>query len=509
MSRAFRRKSIFLASACAVVASLAVNGTANGQFEPPQDVTQFGPAGAKCKALRDTNFRMTEDAPAQITAARILKGGGAIPDICEVEGYVWRNVRFRIQFPLQDWNGKMVLQGNGGQGGYLPVQNPNSKQPHKFPSPQESHYAVIGHDSGHFSTVADTLWSRDNMDGAIDDGFRAGHVTALIGKAILKSFYGQAPAKSYYEGCSNSGREALMEAEHFPWDFDGIIAGDPSLAVTNLTINFWWDQQIFKDQSRKGLDPAAIETLHKGVLAQCDALDGKTDGIIDDPRKCRIDFKPLLCKGKAEKTCLTQHQIDLAREVYDGPRNPDGSQIVPSSAFPGSEQMWIPFATPNWVADYPADILRNELLDPPEALNWDPDPAKLAEYAKRTGVGEIISGAENPDIRKFTDRGGKLLMYYGWSDGIGGAREAMDYYETAGRVLGSQAADNSLRLYMIPGMNHCGGGEGASVFDWVGTIDSWVTKGEAPKSVSGYHPGPDGDPQWWRAIEPYTSSRAP
>jgi hypothetical protein len=502
-----QKKKVSLAITCLFGLAPAIPDAVLGQVPQTQDALEFGPPGAKCSALRYADFRGTEDAPAQMTLARVVKGAGSVPDFCEVEGYVWRNVRFRIQFPLRDWNGKMVLRGNGGQGGYLPGDNPVAARPHVFPAPLERHYAVIAHDSGHFSTIADTLWGRNNSEGLIDYGFRAAHVTSLVGKAVLNRFYERPTEASYYLGCSNSGREALKMAESFPTDFDRIVAGSPSLAVSNLTLNFEWIEEHLQDQSRSGFDAIAADTLHKGVLAQCDAQDGTVDGVINEPRKCKIDFKPLLCKAGPANDCLTEHQIQIAREIYEGARRPDGSQIATSSAFPGSELTWVPFATPDWVRNYPADILQNLLLDPPAPLDWKPDPTRLGEYANRSGVGDILAGAQNPDIRKFKEHGGKLLMYYGWSDAFGGAREAMDYYETVERVMGGRKnTEGFFRLYMVPGMNHCGGGTGASEFDFLQVVDDWVSPDKAPDALKGYHPGPDGSPQFWRTIAPYRSS---
>jgi hypothetical protein len=455
--------------------------------------------GEQCAKLRRTDFSLTEDAPAEITAATVVAGSGETPSTCVVEGVVWPNVRFRVEFPLTSWNGKMLVVGSGGQAGTIMTPAGYDKLRLSGPAMLPRGYAFVGHDSGH--SDAGTKWGWHNPSAKIDYGFRAGHVAAVIGKEVLRAFHGRRPARAYYHGCSNGGREALMMAQRYPWDYDGIVAGASSLAYSNLFVHFYAFVELMKDRSREGFDSHAAKVLHEAVLAQCDALDGGKDGILEDPRQCRVDFEPVLCKRKAAEDCLTQRQADIARQIYEGPRRPDGSQIVPSSAMPGSELGWEVWMK---LSAYPEEVLRYLAFDPAPGPGWKPDDSKLGDYARRMGLMDSLFSAGNPDLRQFKANGGKLLQYYGWNDFLGGVRENIDYYEMVERVMGGpQSTRDFYRLFVVPGMNHCVGGDGVSVFDYISALDRWVEQGKAPDVLTGYRPRADGSPEFTRDVPFY------
>lgn len=363
----------------------------------------------------------------------------------------------------------MLVVGTGGQAGSITTAADYDKYKMNSLPLLPQGYAFVGHDSGH--SDAGTIWGWHNHSAEIDYGFRGGHVAGIIGKAILEAYYGRRPARSYYHSCSNGGREALMMAQRYPWDYDGIVAGAPSLAYSNLFVRFYAFVELMKDRSRSGFNVKAASVLHKSVLEQCDALDGKTDGILEDPRRCKVDFNRVLCKQAAADDCLTPHQIDIARQIYEGPRRADGSQIAPSSAMPGSELTWGDWGT----STYPVEVFRYLAFDPAPGPGWTPDPSKLGDYARRMGLMDSLFSAVNPDLRQFKSHGGRLLSYYGWNDAMGGLRENIDYYEMVERVMGGpEKTLDFYRLFMVPGMNHCGGGDGVSEFDYVGALDRWV-----------------------------------
>lgn len=498
--------SHLLRSAALGCSAAAMSLASASAQEPPRpiDTRAFGKTGSDCAELRYADFSKVDEAITQITEARPVEAANGAPAHCLVEGYVWRSTRFRLRFPLTEWSGKMVFIGGGGQLGSLPNEGSTGGRSAAL---LQKNYATVAHDGGHFSTITDAKWAYNNEPAQIDFGFRSAHLVTVASKAVLKTFFGRGPDRAYFNGCSNSGREAMMMVQRFPLDYDGVIAGAPSMAVTDLFINMYWASNLLRDQSRTGFDMAAARTLNAGVVAQCDKLDGTADGILEDPRRCKVDFKPLLCKDVAAEGCLTPRQADIARQIYEGPRTPDGQQIAPSSAYPGSEISWIAFITPRWTIDYPNEVLRYSAFSPAPGPNWTPDPAQIADYATRMGVSESLAGATNPDIRKFKARGGKLLAYYGWNDAFGGANAISDYYETAERVMGGEkATQDFFRLFMVPGMDHCGGGVGAYAIDWLDVLDKWVTAGVAPESVTGVHPGPDGKPQFTRTIRPYRSA---
>jgi len=482
-------------------AALLFLSTAIAHGEDQPNIATFGPVGEQCAKLRSADFSLTEDAPAEISAVAPVKGSGAVPSTCVVEGVVWPNVRFRVEFPLVGWNGKMLVVGTGGQAGSITTTADYDKDKMNSPPLLPQGYAFVGHDSGH--SDAGTKWGWHNPSAQIDYGFRGGHVAGLIGKAILEAYYGRGPARSYYHSCSNGGREALMMAQRYPWDYDGIVAGSPSLAYSSLFVRFYAAAELMRDRSRSGFDARAASVLHKSVLAQCDALDRKKDGVLDDPRRCKVDLNRVLCKQGAADDCLTPHQVDIARQIYEGPRRADGSQIAPSSAMPGSELTWEGWGT----STYPAEVFRYLAFDPAPGPGWTPDPSKLGDYARRMGLMDSLFSAVNPDLRQFKSHGGRLLSYYGWNDAMGGLRENIDYYEMVERVMGG--AEKTLdfyRLFMVPGMGHCGGGDGVSMFDYVGALDRWVEQSKAPDVLTGYHPRSDGSPEFTRDIAYYRTS---
>lgn len=473
---------------------------------PPQqlDTSNFGPSGAECAELRFTDFAIVEDAMTQITDARPIEGTNGLSSYCQVEGYVWPSSRFRLRYPLDDWNEKIVVNGTGGQAGGLPNDDPATG---RFGQDLRAGFATVQHDGGHFSTITDAKWAYYNPKEMLDGGFRTPYVVTLASKAILERVTGHRPNRSYYNGCSNGGREAMMMAQRFPHEFDGIIAGAPSIAPTDLFLNMYFASELLRDQSPEGFNLKAAQTLHHEVLKQCDALDGIQDGVIDDPRECKVDFSLVTCREGSTDSCLTDHQANIAKQIYDGPRTPEGRQIAPSSAYPGSELSWIAFITPRWTIDYAKDVFRFLAFYPPAGPEFEPNVGDLDEYGDRMGVFESLTGATDPDLRKFKANGGKLISYYGWADAFGGANAILDYYETAERVMGGK--DNTqdfFRLFMVPGMDHCGGGAGASVFDFVSALDTWVEDGTAPDAMTGYRPGPDGKPLFTRSIQPYTSN---
>jgi feruloyl esterase len=425
-----------------------------------------------------------------------------VPAYCEVEGYVWRQVRFKAKLP-EGWKGKILVIGSGGQAGYLPDDQYLGQ-----PEALARGYVVVNHDSGHVSSVTDSLWGYDNEAAMIDYGFRGGHVAGIIGKAVAAAFYGRRPEHVYYHSCSNGGREALMMAQRYPSDYDGIIAGSPSLAYSDLFVQIYWIAELLKDRTRNGFDDIAAKVLHKAVLAQCHALDVHGDGVLEDPRLCKVDLSKVACKAATNDDCLTPHQVDIARNIYEGPRSADGRQIARPGPMPGSELRWAPSTISGPIVDYPQQVFRYLAFNPAPGPGWQPDPAKLGDYAKRMGLMDSLFSANNPDLRKFKANGGKLLVYFGWND-IYGVNDTIDYSESVERLMGGvEKTADFYRLFLMPGMNHCSGGDGASVFDYLGAMDSWVTAGKAPESLTGYHPREDGSHEFSRTVYPYHVTRA-
>lgn len=457
--------------------------------------------GTQCEALVRADFSQVEDAPAKIMTANSVANAGDLPSYCEVIGYAWHNVQFRVRLPMTGWNGKVVVFGTGGQAGAFSPDDPESKISPSGSALRQG-FATATHNGGHVSTGLDAQWSYQNESALLDYGFRAPHVAGLIARAVVRQSYGRTAKRVYFSGCSNGGREALQMAQRYPFDYDGIIAGAPSMRWSDLFLNlYWFTNRLYG--SNAVLDGSALKLLHRHVLDQCDRIDGKLDGILDDPRRCHVNLAPMTCKPGTLGNCLTPAQVKAAREVYDGPHDPAGRRVAYSSAMPGSELIWGDFPG---IESYPPSVLRYESFMPAAGPAFIPDESRLGDYARRSGGSDAILAANNPDIRRFRDNGGKLLSYMGWNDPIGGVRETIDYYSTVERVIGGRKATQDFyRLFMVPGMNHCSGGDGATQIDWVAALDAWVDDQKAPDTISGYHPGSDGKPAFFRTVSPLTS----
>lgn len=455
----------------------------------------------QCEALAHADLSQVEDAPGKVLTARLVAGGGTLPDYCEVLGYVWHDVRFRVRLPLAGWNGKLVVFGTGGQAGDFMPDDPASPVSSSGSALRQG-FATATHDGGHVSGMTDAQWAYQNESALLDYGFRAPHVAGLIARAVVRAFYGQPPRLAYFSGCSNGGREALQMAQRYPYDYDGIVAGAPSMRWSALFANlYWFSNRLYGPNAV--LDASALRLLHRRVLDQCDQLDGKADGIIDDPRKCRVDLAALTCRPGLTRDCLSSAQATAAREIYQGAHDPMGRAIASSSALPGSELTWGDFAG---IESYPPSVFRYQSFMPAAGPGFIPDEAHLADYVRRSGGSDAILSATNPDLRRFRDNGGKLLSFMGWADAIGGVRETIDYHAAVERVMGgSKPTGDFYRLFMVPGMNHCSGGAGAFQIDWLAALDAWVDGHKPPDAISGYHPDADGKPLFVRTVSPLAS----
>ena len=451
-----------------------------------------------CGALTRADFTRVEDAPGIVLTAVVVAGAGELPRYCEITGRVWHKVQFRVRLPMAGWNGKLVVLGTGGQAGALPADDPASPVS-PAGSAMRQGFATATHNGGHLSGETDAQWSYQDEPALLDYGFRAPHVAGLMARAVVQQAYGRAARRVYFSGCSNGGREALQMAQRYPFDYDGIVAGAPSMRWSELFAHLYWFTNRVGG-SRPRLDADALALLHRYVLARCDRIDGKPDGILDDPRRCRVNLAPITCRPGASAECLTPDQASAAREIYDGPRDPAGRRVAYSGAMPGSELVWSAFPG---IGSYPLSVFRYQSFMPAAGPTFVPDEARLSDYVRRSGGSDAVLSATDPDLRRFRDNGGKLLSYMGWNDPIGGIRETIDYHATVERVMGGRAATRDFyRLFMVPGMNHCSGGDGAYQINWLRALDAWVDGHKAPDIVSGYHPDADGRPAFTSTVSP-------
>jgi feruloyl esterase len=410
-----------------------------------------------------------------------------LPPFCRVAGVLTptstSRILFEVWMPLEHWNGKFAGVGNGGWAGVISLgalgdqlrrgyATASTNTGHQAPSP-------AGLDAARFAY--------EQPEQLIDFAYRSHHETALTAKAIVQAFYGRAPERSYFIGCSSGGYEGLMEAQRFPTDYDGIVAGAPANNWTRLMAgDFDGVLAVLRDPASH-LPAAALGVLHRAVLASCDAADHVTDGVIDDPRECRFDPASLACRsGVPADRCLTAPQIEAARRVYDGPKDPrTGARLYPGLAR-GSEPYW-PHRNPATPFPIPISHYKWLVFGNPD---WDwktfdfRDPEDFAAHTAAEAKLAPIMNATNPDLRAFRERGGKLLQYHGWNDQLISAQNSIDYYESVEAFFGrGEDVRGFYRLFMAPGMAHCSGGTGPNSIDMQAALEQWVEHGVAPDRV--------------------------
>jgi feruloyl esterase len=315
-----------------------------------------------------------------------------------------------------------------------------------------------------------------------DFAYRAVHEMTVTSKAIIANFYGRGPRYSYWNGCSTGGRQGLKEAQRFPADFDGIIAGAPANYQTHLHVWSIAVAQAVHKEPGSYIPPEKYPAIHKAVLEACDTLDGLKDGLIQDPTRCHFGPKVLQCEGGDGPTCLTAPQVEAVRKIYAPLKNSrTGEEIFPGME-PGSELGWAALAGPGAAAVATDTFTYIVYKDP----NWDwrtmnPD----TDTALADKIDNGLINATDPNLERFFSHKGKLIMYHGWNDQLIAPGNSVNYYNSVGGP-GLRPAD-SIRLFMVPGMAHCGGGEGPNTFDMVSALEQWVEHGQAPEQIVASH----------------------
>lgn len=435
-------------------------------------------AKVACESLVAWDLSRLEGAPASITAAKLVPAANGAPEYCDISGYVQPQIQFQLRLPTKTWNGRYFQVGCGGFCGGVNIQNCGDVLAKDFAVSANN----MGH-VGHF--LRDPLWG-ESEDARRDYGRRATHVSAIASKAIVEKFYGAKPAYSYFRGCSTGGREGLMEAQHYPEDFDGIISGDPAFAGRLGAIANTWDAKyLLKPDNTPVMSDATLQVLHQAVIAACDGIDGVKDGIIMDPRACKFDVKTVRCKdGNEGPTCLSDAQVAAALKVYDGPRNSKGERLFPGGETFGSEGAWK--GDDRLTLADGAQRFLNFTPNPPASFTYrdfdfDNDIPKIKDALTRY---DPVAPDTAPDLTAFEARGGKLILYHGWADQGVSPLNTLDYYaQVHTRQGGLEKTRNWFRLFMVPGMFHCRGGNAPNTFDFMPAVMAWVEKGEAPNGV--------------------------
>jgi len=381
------------------------------------------------------------------------------------------DIKIEVWMPTSGWNGDFQAVGNGGWSGSI-----NSSAMAKAVA---AGYATSSTDTGHAGSSAS--FAPGHPEKLIDYAYRSEHEMTVQAKAIIAAFYGKAPRFSYWNGCSAGGKQGLKEAQRYPEDFNGIVAGSPAANWTGRAAQAIWVAQAVHKDDASFIPPEKYPAIHRAVLAACDRLDGVEDGVLEDPARCHFDPKVLECKGDNTPDCLTPPQVEAARKIYAPSTNPRTGQRLYSGLAPGSELGWNTWggARPLSIA---TDYFRFVVFENPawdfRILDFDKD-VERAEKLDRTRINAL-----DPNLRPFFAHGGKLLQYHGWSDPQISPGNSVEYYESVVKEMGGAAKlQGSYRLFMVPGMAHCGGGDGTSNFDMMAALRSWVEEQHAPERV--------------------------
>jgi tannase/feruloyl esterase len=464
-----------------LVAALAFSGSGTG----PR-VVAAGPIG--CESL--AQFRIangtvisaepvqagafTPQPPANASAAGVFK---TLPAFCRVTLRLTptsdSDIRVEVWLPSSGWNHKLQAVGNGGLGGAIAYP--------ALAAAVTAGYAAAATDTGHVGGNGDFV--PGHPEKLVDFAYRAIHEMTVSAKAVATAHYDARPTRSYFSSCSTGGRQGLIEAQRFPDDFDGIVAGDASwdqmrLYAARVALNVFVNRE-----PAAVIPPGKYPMIHDAVLAACDAMDGVKDGVIENPARCSFDFATLTCSGGDRADCLTKAQVETAKAMASPiVDRQSGAVLHPGRYYPGSELGWGGVGGP---------VPSGESLEGMKKIvfnaGWDYHTIRVpddVERAVRADRGLLYGG--DPDLTRFFRRGGKLLMYHGWADPLVTPDASLIMYKRITEAVGPPAT-NSVALFMVPGMGHCQGGPGTDVFDKVAAIDQWVESGTRPQSVLASH----------------------
>jgi len=475
------------------------------------------------KELKLTNVLIDSASIVPEGAAKVSPGNSTlrklVPEHCAIQAIAKptsdSEIHFEVWLPVKNWNGKYLQRGNGGWAGTIPKDD--------MAGALIRGYAVAGTDDGHQGTALDATWVPGHPEKLVDFAYRAVHETNVNAHLLLTAFYGKDAQRNYFYGCSDGGREALMEAQRFPEDFDGIVVGAPANNWSHLSAGIVWNEQALRGTPESAIPPAKLLAIQKAALDACDALDGVRDGLIEDPQACHFNPNILACKqGTDTNDCLTPPQLSALKKVYGGLKDPrNGNQVLPGWAVgtengEGGWNMWIASSKPESALQfvYAEGFYSKAVYEQPSwnfrSMTFTAD----LDFADRK-AGWILNST-NPDLRTFRDHHGKLLQYHGWGDAAITPYNSIDYYKSVQEFLAkypdprtdtSKPVDDFYRLFMVPGMGHCGGAAGPNHFgnsslatdpddperDVLAALDRWVETGVAPDHILGQGTVP-GDP---------------
>lgn len=461
-----------------------------------------------CAALAQRDFSQVKGAPTTILSASVKTAQSATGtgySYCDVSGIVYPQVQFELQLPTTTYTGRYLQEGCGGYCGNVGVSQPGASGQAGIDECvplNNGEFALGQDDEGHIGGGSTETWAIDDPMLKLDFGYLSEHVFALAAKAIIGSFYGQAPAYSYYDGCSDGGREALMEAQRFPADFNGIIAGAP--AFNQAALNAM--EEPYESTADENADGSPIVTaadttvLHDFIIAQC-ADPALHDGTIQDPNDCHPDWSKIECSATLTSHCLTAAQVAAAERLYAGAVSPSGEHLYTGGEPYGAESGWPGIVVPattdagaenttffhsigigylRWVGLWTDQLALQLNGSFPFNLNT------FEQYVDTSNPGNVagIVDATDPNLSAFYKDGGKLIQWQGWADQFIPPEGSVAYRQAVIDTMGASTVNQFYRLYMFPGVYHCGGGYGPDVFDLLTPMINWVEKGTSPTAVT-------------------------
>jgi feruloyl esterase len=449
---------LHLASSCENLVSLAMphatitlaESVVAGQFTPPAPMGTAGRAAFK-----------------------------SLPAFCRVAATIRpvedSEIKIEVWLPASGWNGKLQAVGNGAWAGSISYA--------AMATAVTGGYAAASTDTGH--TGNNPAFIPGHPEKVTDFAWRGVYEMTTAAKKITNAYYGNAPRRAYFNGCSTGGRQALTEAQRFPNDYDGIVAGAPANYTTHLQGAQVWTAQAAHKEEASYIPPEKYALLNQAVLQACDRLDGVKDGVLEDPTGCHFDPAALACNNGAGPDCLTPPQVEAARKIYAGPADPRTGQNIFPGLEPGSELGWATLSGPKPMS-LAVEVYQYLVFNKPEWNYLDFDPVADIGSAVRA-IGATYD-AIDPNLKALAGHGGKLILYHGWADPGIAPRNTVNYYKSVVDSMGGAAkANDSIRLFMVPGMGHCRGGHGTDTFDPVAALDRWVTSGKAPDQIPASH----------------------
>jgi feruloyl esterase len=439
---------------------------------------------APCEGLKARGFTSI----ASITQAESVPAGGltlspgsgagagfsSLPAFCRLAATLRpssdSDIRMEVWLPLQGWNGKFEAVGNGGWAGTISYS--------AMGDALRKGYATAATDTGHAGAGAS--FALGHPEKLLDYTYRSEHEMTVTAKGIAAAFYGNAPRLSYWNGCSAGGKQGLKEAQQYPGDFDGIVAGAPAANWSGRAAQSIWINRAVHEDESSYIPPSKYRVIHQAVLDACDADDGVKDGVLEDPTRCRFDPQVLECKGVDSPACLTAPQVAAVRKIYGPVVNPrTGRSIFPGHQ-PGSELGWATMAGPQPFA-IGLEFFKYAVFQDP---NWNPRTFNFdGDYASAERVANGTINALDPNLEPFFAHGGKLVQYHGWSDPQISPGSSVEYFESVVAATRGVGVRDAYRLFMVPGMAHCRGGDGTDTFDMMGALEAWVEKAQPPERI--------------------------